>query len=214
MRYATVLVVGHSAIHPLAGLLDAAGATRESIVHFDVLDDGSVVVVGRLRGDLDRVRDLLAGRLDVLGFDVSDERDGLVYVHMEGTDDVKRLLSVPRRYEVFFETPLERVGATGLRLTVVGETSAAVGRAISEFPDSLDFSLERTGEYPRNTADLSSLLTERQREVLAAAVEAGYYETPRKTTHQGIAAELGLAAGTVSEHLRKTERRVFSAIVG
>lgn len=212
MRYATLVVEG-SAVHPVARLLAESGVRRESIIHFDVLDDGTILVVGRLRGDLDRVRDLLTGRPDVLGYDIPRERDGIVYVHLRATADVERLLSVPRKHEVFFETPIERAGPTGLRLTVIGETSAAVGRAISDFPDSLDFSLSRTGDYPRDAGDLSVLLTERQRDVLAVAVRAGYYESPRKTTHRGIADELGLAAGTVSEHLRKTEQRVFTALV-
>ncbi|WP_449271516.1 helix-turn-helix domain-containing protein [Haloferax volcanii] len=57
-----------------------------------------------------------------------------------------------------------------------------------------------------------SLLTERQVEVLTLAVEEGYYETPRGTTHEKIATQIGVATTTVSEHLRKVEQRVFSAL--
>jgi hypothetical protein len=214
VRYATVVVEGTNAIHPLPELLtEEAGMTGETIVHFDVLDDGTGVLLVRLRGDLARVRELLAVHADVLAYNVSGDRNGLVYVRTRATADLEQLLKIPRTHEVFFETPIERIDANTLRVTVIGETSAAVGKAIADVPESLTAALERTGEYPRDAGDLSTLLTERQREVLAVAVEAGYYESPRRTTHEGIGDELDLAAGTVSEHLRKIETRVFSAIV-
>ena len=53
------------------------------------------------------------------------------------------------------------------------------------------------------------MLTGRQREILEAAVESGYYEEPRGATHEEIAREVGVSAGTVGEHLRRVEEKVL-----
>ncbi|WP_255190928.1 helix-turn-helix domain-containing protein [Natronobeatus ordinarius] len=54
-----------------------------------------------------------------------------------------------------------------------------------------------------------SALTERQREVLQAALEVNYYETPRRATAADVADHLGCTASTASEHLREAEARVI-----
>lgn len=214
MRYATLTIEGGDAIHPVSGLLAESGVEREKIVHFDILDDGTVLVVGRLRGQLQQVRQLLAERSDVLAYAIPKDSDGLVYIHLRATEHLEQLLLLRRKHGVFFETPIEQAGATAFRITVVGKTDTAVQQAIADIPASLSFSFERTGEYPMNSEGLASLLTERQLEILTIAVRKGYYNIPRETTHREIATEIGLATGTVSEHLRKVERRVFIAIVG
>lgn len=48
-------------------------------------------------------------------------------------------------------------------------------------------------------------LTDRQGEVLAAAVAAGYYETPREGTLADVAAAVDAGRGAVSETLRRAE---------
>lgn len=57
------------------------------------------------------------------------------------------------------------------------------------------------------------LATDRQREVLELAYERGYYDRPSRTSHEALAAELGCAASTVGEHLRKAERRLVAAAI-
>jgi predicted DNA binding protein len=71
------------------------------------------------------------------------------------------------------------------------------------------------GKYEPVTGatDLPVELTERQREMLDTAVRLGYYETPRRTTHRGIAAELDLSVGTVTEHFQRVEASVIGDCV-
>ncbi len=54
----------------------------------------------------------------------------------------------------------------------------------------------------------SGLLTDRQREVLAAAVREGYFEVPRECTLADLAATLEADKSTVSEILRRGEGSV------
>lgn len=63
-----------------------------------------------------------------------------------------------------------------------------------------------------STADLASELTDRQRDALAAAVEAGYFEWPRDRTAEEIAESLGVTPPTFHRHLRVALRKVVSGL--
>ncbi|WP_290816804.1 helix-turn-helix domain-containing protein [Halovivax sp.] len=52
------------------------------------------------------------------------------------------------------------------------------------------------------------LLTDAQRELLLAAVEQGYYETPRRCTLTELADHVGLAKSTCSETLHRVEENL------
>jgi predicted DNA binding protein len=51
-------------------------------------------------------------------------------------------------------------------------------------------------------------LTDRQRTLVLAAVDAGYYDTPRRCTLAELAASLGIASSTASETLHRAEGRL------
>jgi predicted DNA binding protein len=53
-------------------------------------------------------------------------------------------------------------------------------------------------------------ISQRQLEVLALAVEWGYFEDTREVTLEALAAELDISKATVSAHLRKGWRKVMS----
>nr|WP_272904722.1 helix-turn-helix domain-containing protein [Halobacterium sp. TGN-42-S1] len=57
-------------------------------------------------------------------------------------------------------------------------------------------------------------MTDRQRDVVAVAVDLGYYEVPRTATLDDVAAEVGVASSTVSDHLRKAESAVMASLRG
>jgi predicted DNA binding protein len=61
-------------------------------------------------------------------------------------------------------------------------------------------------------AEILGSLTAKQSEALAEALEAGYYDVPRKATLQEIAERLGRPRTTMEEHLRKAEGKVLSAL--
>lgn len=52
------------------------------------------------------------------------------------------------------------------------------------------------------------LLTERQEEIVASAIECGYYDTPRGCTLTELADELDVAKSTLSETLHRAEGRI------
>lgn len=83
---------------------------------------------------------------------------------------------------------------------------------LSSLGDHLDdlgisFAIENVREIDASQAD--QLLTDRQQEVLLAAVEAGYYRTPRESTLGDVAEELDIANATCSDVLHRAEGHVI-----
>jgi len=67
--------------------------------------------------------------------------------------------------------------------------------------------LDRIVQVPDRPAGLSK----RQYEAVEAALEAGYYDWPRGTDVEQIAADFGVTHPTFLEHLRKAEKKLITA---
>ncbi|WP_255190899.1 helix-turn-helix domain-containing protein [Natronobeatus ordinarius] len=63
------------------------------------------------------------------------------------------------------------------------------------------------------TDETADLLTDRQREVLEAALREGYFEVPRECTLEELADDLGIDKSTASGILRRGERRVLAHVL-
>ncbi len=60
---------------------------------------------------------------------------------------------------------------------------------------------------------LDERLTDRQREVLVSAYENGFFQSPRETTGQELAALLGISQPTLTHHLREAQHRLLTALL-
>lgn len=214
MRYATVVISPNGdGLHPADAALTADPAVeRRSLSQVTLLEDATAVMLYRLRGDLARAQVLLDDCDLVLDADVTEGPDGLAYIHMETNDTVEALLRILLENVIVIDPPIDCLPDGAVRPTLVGR-AGAIRRSVDAVPDHLTLSLESLGDYHPETTRLASRLTDRQREILEAAVELGYYEVPRGATHDEIASEVGLSAGTVGEHLRKVEGKVLSTVV-
>jgi predicted DNA binding protein len=214
MRYATVVISPEGGgLQPAdQALASESTVTRDAIHQINLLSDGSCVSLYSVRGDLQLVGEILKGQEDVIAHDVSGDHEGLAYIHFDPTETVRRLLSITQDNEIVLKTPIDCLESGGVRVTLVGD-DGTIQRVVDSIPDSLTLSLEGIGDYHPDSEQLFSVLTERQQEILEAAVEMGYYEVPRNATHEDIASEVGVSAGTVGEHLRKVEGKVLSTLV-
>ncbi|WP_254840070.1 helix-turn-helix domain-containing protein [Natronomonas marina] len=214
MRYATVVISPNGGgLQPTDESLTAdPTVTRDAIHQINLLSDDTCVTLYSVRGNLDRAAAILDDQSDVIAHDVSGDREGLAYIHFRPTETVARLLSIVGDNEIVLKTPIDCLDDGGVRVTLVGDDET-IQRVVDSIPDSLRLSLEGIGDYHPDSEQLFSVLTERQQEILEAAVELGYYEEPRQATHEEIARTVDVSAGTVGEHLRKVEGKVLASLV-
>ena len=214
MRYVKVSVIPTEGdIDPVASAIEAhPSLTRESILHISRLNDGTAVLLTQIRGEEGALDSVLASSEEVLSYDVYPQQDGLqAYVHTEPTAAAASLLELEQEHEFVLDMPIEYGPDGGLKVAVIGREET-VRRAIDDIPEGIRVELEQLSDYDPELRELSSLLTDRQQELLDTATDLGYYEVPRQATHQDIADELDLSTTTVGEHLRKIEARMLSEI--
>lgn len=216
MRYATIELRPDegAAFHPVGDALAADPAVRREAIHnVELLDDGTMAMLAEASGDLERYADILAESADVLDFSVSGDDRGVAYSHIDGNDLTNYLIERRGTSELVIDWPIEITEDGAQRITLVGDR-AAFARADTDGPDGAEIEIIEMGEYLPDANRLFDVLTERQQEVLRAAVECGYYRTPRDATIDDVSEGVDCAPGTAGEHLRKIESRVFQHLVG
>ncbi|MDL5362150.1 helix-turn-helix domain-containing protein [Halalkalicoccus sp. NIPERK01] len=133
-----------------------------------------------------------------------DERGAVV--QFETTQPL--LLLSARESGIAIEPPVEiRGGVATVEVTASRERLSKLGEQLRAF--GLEFEVE----YLREEGDAERVLSDRQREVLLAAVENGYYETPRRCSLTDLAEDLGVAKSTASETLHRAEGAVIERFV-
>nr|WP_244995667.1 helix-turn-helix domain-containing protein [Halomicroarcula pellucida] len=77
--------------------------------------------------------------------------------------------------------------------------------AVDATPSGVDTVIQQVGEYDLGRPPIPPALPPRQRDALAVALDAGYYDVPRTANRDDVAARLDCAPSTASEHLQKAE---------
>lgn len=217
MRYLTVRIVptDGEGFHPLGKrLTEESSIQREAIHHVELLDDGTVLMLAEGSGDRECYEEIMASSSFVHEYMVSGDERWMAVSRFDPTETVRRVLEWRRQADVVIETPILFRADGSQRITVLGDEAAfqhLYQQATSL--ESFAFEVVETGEYDPDTARFTRSLTPRQQEVLAAAVDVGYYRAPREATQKDVAVTVGLSPSTVGDHLRKIEERVFGAIV-
>lgn len=212
MRYLHVRLRGEDAtLHPLVPTLtDGAAFTDAKMVAWSPsFDPPRATVLLYLEGDLDRFEAAVGGTDLVIDADVTPvgEGRGYAYVFAEPHPVEWSLFEVGARPGLLPVFPVQYHPDGSLTLRIVGPL-ARLSEAVDAIPPGVETAIERVGEYDLGQAPIPPPLTPRQREALTAAAAAGYYEVPRDASRDDVAASLGCAPSTASEHLRKAEGRL------
>lgn len=215
MRYVTyVLTPRQGYIDPGQAVKREYGVTAEAIHGTDFLEDGSVVQRLAVSGDPDDIQRCLTDDESILDVELVDtEETAVLQLHYVPGTLSRTLLEIGRRHPVLTDYPLEFVGPErrSLRVSFIGPEDGIEG-IVTETREHADVSIEQLGSYDPSAGRRFSDLTDRQREVLRTALAAGYYEVPRRVTHEDIARTLDCATGTVGEHLQRIEAKVMSSV--
>jgi predicted DNA binding protein len=110
-------------------------------------------------------------------------------------------------------------GTTKLTALLTGKT--AVRAVVEELQDAYpetELLARRRSDEPIDTREtfrdqILAELTEKQLEALQTALYGGFYEWPRTSTRQELAATRDIASSTFSHHLRAAERKLVSAVL-
>ena len=62
-------------------------------------------------------------------------------------------------------------------------------------------------------ADILAILTDKQKEVMVAAFQNGYYDYPRKISSKALSQKVNISKPTLLQHMRKAEGRIFREIM-
>lgn len=215
MRYLRVVVSPpDGTFHPVEEMISETDDLRRGHVHhINLLGDDTVTVLYEIEGDGDILREMIAGRDEIISYDIIDvsEDEHHLYVHVEQGEPVVALLSIVDDRRLMVDTPMEFVDG-GVRATLIGEQET-LREALDDVPEGVKVDVRRVGEYSPQDDRVLSNLTERQREVLRVAARLGYYDVPRSATHDEVAEALGCAPSTASEHLRKIESKIVGTLV-
>lgn len=215
MRYATVRTIPREgrAFHPLGEALAAEPAVqREKIHRAEILDEDTCILLGEDSGNVERYRAIVEQSAHVRDYNIT-EANGWWYSYLvfEPTEVIHQLMATRYETELMIEMPIDIRDDGSMVSRIVGPQDA-FAELTAENGDAFDVELIETGEFHPDVGDIYRALTQRQREVLDAAMALGYYRNPREATHDEIANEVGISPGTVGEHLRKIESRVFSQL--
>jgi predicted DNA binding protein len=127
-------------------------------------------------------------------------------VHFETT--MPLLLFSSRNSGMPIELPVEiRDGEATIEATGSRERLSQLAEQLSQF--GLQYRIESLQEHLHG----SQLLSERQHELVVAAVEQGYYDTPRRCSLTELADHLDIAKSTCSETLHRAEEAIVKQFV-
>jgi predicted DNA binding protein len=149
----------------------------------------------------------------------ADAHDGVVDLDVLGTTDERAvvqfetpeaaLLFAARESGVPLEPPVEiRDGRATLEVTASRERLSALGEQLDA--RGLQYDVEHVH---RSLDGDERPLTDAQRDLVVAAVERGYYDTPRTCTLTELAEAVGVAKSTASETLHRAESEIITQFV-
>lgn len=186
------------------------------ILNNQYLTDGTVIELSRIESDHD-ITELFDKNPTTIDYEVLEAEGDQQYVyhhlHPDDSDIAHQLISLLDEHRLMIVYPMQFDSETGVTVTLMG-TTEMVQEAFRKLPAEIQhhITIDQVTETMPSLGGVRSLLTERQREVLDAATELGYYSVPRRVTANDVADAVGCAPSTASEHLRKIEARILSGV--
>jgi predicted DNA binding protein len=217
MRYLTVVVKpdGGKAFHPLGKeLADEPSINRRAIHHIELLDDDTVLLFAEASGSKERYKEIMEESPHLISYLTAGDNRWMAVSQFEPTEAVRRSLELQRESLLVVETPIQITSDNHLKITYLGtdETFSKLYEYADEM-EQLSFDILKMGDYDADKSSFNRIITSRQKEVLETAVDLGYYRDPRQASLEEIGEVVGISPGTVGEHLRKAEERVFTELV-
>ncbi|AGB15998.1 putative DNA binding protein [Halovivax ruber XH-70] len=194
-------------VAPESNLAVAAPAIDRQLILGGFVHDSVESTISYVDGDPDAVAEILRESTGVETYEITRSTGGCYLYQQQGlTESALDLFEAFFRESIVVLTPYELRADGSIRMTVVGD-GAKVQAVIEEFPDEVTVEIVRVGDSVGGPA---SELSARQREAVSVAWDCGYYEVPRETGIERVAAELDCAISTASDLIRRAESRLVA----
>ena len=215
MRYLRVAVHQDPADrHPMHQfIVEQEGYTVSRLLEYTPPVEGQGAFLFHVEGPVEPYRSVLDSVPTLSDWELSPCPDESFYLYvreqLRGRD--QELVGAFTQPGLVGVLPVEYRADGTVRLTVVGPAER-LQAAVEETPEGMDVEVLEVGEYGARGLGAGSDLTERQYEAVVAAVDVGYYETPRAGTTEEVGERIDCAPGTAAELLRRAERTVMAEV--
>ncbi|WP_082223243.1 bacterio-opsin activator domain-containing protein [Halosimplex carlsbadense] len=166
--------------------------------------------------DPDSVVEAAAAREDVIGCTPVTSGDGRSVVEFTVSESPLVRLLLERGGRI---AAMSAAGGTGdLTVEIPPEAQPrTVVEAVEDRIDGADLSAYREHERPAESrqdvrARIDDRLTDRQSTALQTAIVGGFFEWPRETNGEDLAAAMDIGRSTFHQHLRAAQRKVFEEL--
>lgn len=201
-------------IHPMYDLLaNAPYIETVTLMHWNFAGD-EMGIMQYVEGDVERFRRAIEEIVPVLEYDLTtvSDRECYVYIRDATTAPLRELFDIVDRSTAVVVPPIEYGPDGSLSYSVFGPP-AEIRAALDQIPDPIEVTVEQIGSMATTPGLLESELSDRQREAIEAALDAGYYEIPREASQDDVAERIGCAPSTAAEHLQKAETKLLKAVL-
>ena len=136
--------------------------------------------------------------------------NGVFTVFIRGRFNIPKGIRKPD--VINYETPIF-LDCTKQRITLVGSDNDIRHALKLMHENKIEHKiLKLTSLKPEKPTPLANL-TQKQKEALITAYLHGYYKNPKRTTTKDLANLLGINKSTLTEHLRKAERKIITQTI-
>lgn len=201
--------------HPMHQfVVEEEGYSRSRLLHVNVHAGEVDTFLFHVDGPPERYEAELLDVSRIETYELSPRPDGSFYLYVRErvSEHGRQFAGAFDRPGILVVTPVDyRVDGT-VRLTLVGP-AGALQDALAETPDGMDVEVLALGEYDARRFDAGGGLTDRQFEAVTAAVDCGYYATPRRGSVAEVGERLGCSPSAAAELLRRAEKRVMGQLI-
>jgi len=164
-----------------------------------------------INGDADAFRAETDDSSVIVEFELTRVDDSRFYLLVVGRPSAaplfQQVIDAVTRAGLIVVTPVVyREGMVQFRIVGPAEVLQSMVEAV---PPGFDVDIHEIGTFPDASTAPATTLSERQRAAITTALNLGYYDKPRQTTHADIAEQLGCTPNTVTEHLQKAEAKLI-----
>ena len=196
-------------------LAGAAYVTESRLYDVNTSPSGRLTGLFEIVGDRERFREVVESPVGVRTAEIAPvtaERFNLLLsLDTTAVPLLNRMSDLFTRAGVVLAKPV-RYRDDSAHVRIVGP-AAALQTMFDEIPPPVTLAVQEVGEFDTRRETPIAALSDRQQEALLAAHDLGYYDHPRRATHEEIGDRLDCAPNTVCDHLQKAEKAIMAEVL-